>query len=154
MLTAGLLLEPHAESVAATIDDVIVSLDGPPTVHNHIRRVPKAFERLAAGVTALRKVRPEIAIRGRCTVQKANYNSLLAVVESAKAIGLNSISFLAADLTSAAFNRSHGWLHDRQDQVALTIDEIEVLEAELERLIAQRCVGLDSGFVGVAQQRR
>src|SRR5579863_8009472 len=49
MLTAGLLLESHAESIAATIDDVIVSLDGPPAVHDHIRRVPHAFERIAAG---------------------------------------------------------------------------------------------------------
>jgi MoaA/NifB/PqqE/SkfB family radical SAM enzyme len=147
ILTAGLLLEPHAETIAATIDDVIVSLDGPPAVHNHIRRVPKAFERLAAGVTALRQIRPEIAVRGRCTVQKANHNSLLAVAQSAKDIGLNSISFLAADLTSAAFNRPQGWLHDRQDQVALTVDQIETLEAELERLIAEHSVDLDSGFV-------
>src|SRR5215469_17226586 len=29
LLTAGLLLEPQAEQVAATVDDVIVSLDGP-----------------------------------------------------------------------------------------------------------------------------
>jgi Fe-coproporphyrin III synthase len=147
MLTAGLLLEPYAESIAATIDDVIVSLDGPPVAHNHIRRVPEAFERLAAGVKALRHIRPEIAIRGRCTVQKANHNSLSAVVQSAKEIGLNSISFLAADLTSAAFNRPQGWLHDRQDQVALTVDQIEVLEADLERLIAEHSADLDSGFV-------
>ena len=101
MLTAGLLLEPHAESIATTIDDVIVSLDGPPAVHDQIRRVPDAFERLAAGVAALRQIRPEITVRGRCTVQKANHHSLCEVVQSAKEIGLNSISFLAADLTSA-----------------------------------------------------
>src|SRR5580692_2384889 len=59
MLTAGLLLESHAESIAATIDDVIVSLDGPPAVHDHIRRVPHAFARITAGVGALRKVRPD-----------------------------------------------------------------------------------------------
>ena len=68
MLTAGLLLEGHAESIAASIDDVIVSLDGPPAVHNRIRRVPGAFGQLAAGIKALRQIRPEIAVRGRCTV--------------------------------------------------------------------------------------
>lgn len=147
MLTAGLLLEPHAETIAATIDDVIVSLDGPPAVHNRIRRVPGAFEQLAAGVKALRQVRPEIAIRARCTVQKANQQSLCEVVESAKQIGLNSISFLAADLTSAAFNRRQGWQPDRQGWVALTLNEIELLEAELERLIREHSLDLDSGFV-------
>ena len=54
LLTAGLLLAAQAEAIAATVDDVIVSLDGPPALHNRIRRVPKAFERLAAGVQELR----------------------------------------------------------------------------------------------------
>jgi len=147
MLTAGLLLERHAESIAATIDDVIVSLDGPPAVHNRIRRVPGAFEQLAAGIKALRQTRSEIAVRGRCTVQKANYQSLCEVVESAKDIGLNSISLLAADLTSAAFNRPQGWQPDRQERVALKVDEIEALEAEIERLIREHSLDLDSGFV-------
>src|SRR2546428_624584 len=42
LLTAGLLLEPQARSVAGTIDDVIVSLDGPRDIHDRIRRVPRA----------------------------------------------------------------------------------------------------------------
>jgi MoaA/NifB/PqqE/SkfB family radical SAM enzyme len=147
MLTAGLLLESHAESVAANIDDVIVSLDGPQAVHDHIRRVPHAFERIAAGVAALRRFRPDIAVRARCTVQKTNHRSLCEVVQAAKAIGLNSISFLAADLTSDAFNRPQGWSPEHQDRVALNEQEIEALETEVERLISQYAVDLDSGFV-------
>jgi MoaA/NifB/PqqE/SkfB family radical SAM enzyme len=147
MLTAGLLLESHAESIAATIDDVIVSLDGPPAVHNHIRRVPHAFERTAAGVAALRKIRPDIQVRARCTIQKANHLSLRDVVQSAKEIGLNSISFLAADLTSDAFNRPQGWLPERQDRVALNVEEIEELDAEVERLISEHQCDLVTGFV-------
>jgi MoaA/NifB/PqqE/SkfB family radical SAM enzyme len=147
MLTAGLLLESHAESVAASIDDVIVSLDGPPAVHDEIRRVPRAFERIAAGVATLRQFRPEMMVRARCTVQKANRRSLCEVVKSAKEIGLNSISFLAADLTSQAFNRPQGWLPERQGQVALSAEEIEVLEAEVERLISEHRPDIDSGFV-------
>jgi MoaA/NifB/PqqE/SkfB family radical SAM enzyme len=147
MLTAGLLLESHAESIAATIDDVIVSLDGPPAVHDHIRRVPHAFARMAAGVAALRKFRPEMAVRARCTVQKANHRVLCAVVQSAKETGLNSISFLAADLTSDAFNRPQGWLPERQDRVALNVQEVEELDAEVERLISEHQRDLDTGFV-------
>jgi MoaA/NifB/PqqE/SkfB family radical SAM enzyme len=147
MLTAGLLLEPHAESVAANIDDVIVSLDGPRALHNKIRRVPDAFERIAAGVAALRQFRPEMEVRARCTVQKANYQSLCAVVRSAREIGLNSISFLAADLASDAFNRPKGWLPERQERVALNAEEVDALEAEVERLISEHRVDLDSGFL-------
>jgi MoaA/NifB/PqqE/SkfB family radical SAM enzyme len=147
MLTAGLLLEAHAESIAATVDDVIVSLDGPPVVHDHIRRVPQAFERLRAGVKSLRRFRPDMAIRARCTVQKANHRSLCEVVQAARGIGLNSISFLAADLTSDAFNRPQGWLPERQDRVALNVEEVDALEAEVERLIREHRFDLDSGFV-------
>jgi MoaA/NifB/PqqE/SkfB family radical SAM enzyme len=147
LLTAGLLLEPHAESIAVTIDDVIVSLDGPPAVHDHIRRVPHAFERIAAGVAAVRKARPDMQVRARCTVQEANHRSLREVVQSAKELGLNSISFLAADLTSDAFNRPQGWTPEHQDRVALNADEVEDLDVEIERLIRERSLDLDSGFV-------
>src|SRR5215469_1456548 len=43
LLTAGLLVEAEAERIATTIDDLIVSLDGPPAVHDRIRRVSGAF---------------------------------------------------------------------------------------------------------------
>jgi MoaA/NifB/PqqE/SkfB family radical SAM enzyme len=147
LLTAGLLLESQAETIAATIDDVTVSLDGPPAVHNHVRRVPDAFERLSAGVNSLRRFRPDIEVRARCTVQKANHRALCAVVQSAKEMGLNSVSFLAADLTSDAFNRPQGWSPEHQDRIALNVEEVEALEAEVEQLICERNLDLDSGFV-------
>ncbi len=51
ILSTGLLLERHAAAIAAHVDDVIVSLDGPREVHNRIRVCPGAFEKLAAGVS-------------------------------------------------------------------------------------------------------
>ncbi|HET6176762.1 MAG TPA: SPASM domain-containing protein, partial [Candidatus Sulfotelmatobacter sp.] len=65
----------------------------------------------------------------------------------AKEIGLRSISFLAADLTSSAFNRPEGWLPDRQDRVALASEEIDALESEVEKLISEQSADLMSGFV-------
>jgi MoaA/NifB/PqqE/SkfB family radical SAM enzyme len=147
MLTAGLLLESQAESIAANVDDVIVSLDGPPAVHDQIRRIPHAFEQIRTGVEALRSFRPQIIVRARCTVQKANHLSLCEVVKSAKEISLNSISFLAADLTSEAFNRPQGWVIERQERVALDAEEADALEAEIERLVVEHSPDLDSGFV-------
>jgi Fe-coproporphyrin III synthase len=147
LLTAGLLLESHAESIAANVDDVIISLDGPPAVHDQIRRVTHAFEQIEAGVAALRRFRPDMMVRARCTVQKANHDSLCEVVKSAKEIGLNSISFLAADLASDAFNRPQGWVPERQHRIALNAEEVDALEAEVERLIIEHRPDLDSGYV-------
>src|SRR5215472_212335 len=147
LLTAGLLLEAQAEQIAATIDDVIVSLDGPPAVHNQIRRVPRAFERITAGVKALRRYRPEIVVGARCTVQKQNHRHLCALTASAKEIDLTSVSFLAADVVSSAFNRPEAWPEKRQQEVALNCREVEELADEIGRLITEHQHDIDSGFV-------
>jgi MoaA/NifB/PqqE/SkfB family radical SAM enzyme len=147
LLTAGLLLDAQAEAIAATVDDVIVSLDGPPALHNRIRRVPKAFERLAAGVQELRRLRPDIPIHARCTVQKLNHSSLRATAVAARDIGLNSISFLAADVSSSAFNRQSLSSAERQEHVALNSIEVEALEQEVQRLIHEHADDLTSGFI-------
>jgi MoaA/NifB/PqqE/SkfB family radical SAM enzyme len=147
LLTAGLLLKSQAQAVVDSVDDVIVSLDGPSTVHNKIRRIPAAFEQMAEGVRTLRQLKPDMPIRARCTVQRANHHSLCAVVQSAKEIGLNSVSFLAADLTSSAFNRPEGWGPDHIDRVALASEEVDVLDTEVDRLIEEHCSDFESGFI-------
>jgi len=147
LLTAGLLLEPQARLVAGNIDNVIVSLDGPREVHDRIRRIPSAFDRLARGVAALRRLRPEIVVRGRSTVQKANYRCLRETVRAAKAIGLNSISFLAVDVSSEAFNRPQGWTAETQSSVALDSSEVRGLEAEVEAMIEEYADEIAAGYV-------
>jgi Fe-coproporphyrin III synthase len=153
LLTAGLLLQSQAQAVIESVDDVIVSLDGPPAVHNGIRRVSDAFEQMSWGVTELRRLRADMPVRARCTVQKANHRSLRATVQSAREIGFVSISFLAADLTSSAFNRPEGWPADRVDRVALRPVEVDALEGEIEGLIDEHGVDLESGFIAESPQK-
>ena len=147
LLTAGTLLSTEAELLVAAIDDVIVSLDGPALVHNRVRRIPLAFELLMDGVQALRRFRPEIVVRARCTVQRENHASLRATVQSAKDHGLNSISFLAADAVSDAFNHPQGWTQPKADSVTLDAQQVEILEREMEDLIHEYASDLSSGFV-------
>lgn len=153
LLTAGLLLEPQARLVADNVDDVIVSLDGPSATHNLIRRVPDAYERLAAGIDALHRLNPSMVVGARCTVQKANHSSLRVIVRCAKELGLTSVSFLAADLTSTAFNRPEGWQPARANYVALNNKEIEILQAEVDQLIKEHRDDLHSGFVVESAQK-
>ena len=147
LLTAGLLLDAQAEVIAANVDDVIVSLDGPPALHNRIRRVPKAFERLAVGVQELRRTRPGIPVHARCTVQKLNHGSLRTTAIAARDIGLNSISFLAADVSSSAFNGQSLSLLKREEQVGLNAIEVDELEQEIGLLIQEHADDLASGFI-------
>src|SRR4051794_22202224 len=52
--TTGLLLQKRAEEVAALFDDIIASLDGPPQIHDSIRRVSGAYNLLHKGIAAVR----------------------------------------------------------------------------------------------------
>ena len=134
ILSTGLLFERFAAEIAEHLDDAIVSLDGPAEIHDRIRRVPGGFERVAAGVRAVRAQRPQFQIGARCTVQKANHAALVDTVCAARHIGLSSISFLAADLTSGAFNRAEQWSVPRRAEIALTFDELGVLEQQIGKL--------------------
>jgi MoaA/NifB/PqqE/SkfB family radical SAM enzyme len=147
LLTAGTLLSAEAELLVAAIDDVVVSLDGPASVHNRIRRIPRAFELLVEGVQALRHFRPEIVIRARCTVQRENHARLCATLRSAKEHKLDSISFLAVDAVSDAFNHPQGWTQRNADSVTLDAQQVDILEREIEDLIHDYRSDMDSGFV-------
>jgi MoaA/NifB/PqqE/SkfB family radical SAM enzyme len=136
LLSTGLLLERYQREVVEHIDDVIVSLDGPPETHDRIRRVKGAYDALAKGVQALHALRPDFPISGRSTLQKQNCHLLADTVTTALSLGVTSISFLAADLTSDAFNRAGGWDTVRQERVALTPPEIALLDEQVEELIA------------------
>src|SRR6201996_2195520 len=137
LLTTGLLLERHAASIVSSIDDIIVSLDGPPEVHDRIRRVPGAFSLLERNVKAIHALNPSFPIAARFTVQRHNHLLLRETARSAKRLGLKSISFLAADITSEAFNRPSGWTQQHQDGIALEEGEITALEAEFEALATE-----------------
>jgi Fe-coproporphyrin III synthase len=136
LLSTGLLLRSKAALIAKGIDEVILSIDGPAEVHNAIRRIPRAFETIAGGIETLRTLNPGIPINCRTTVQKQNHAHLRATVDAAHSLGLNSISFLPADVTSSSFNREvQPWPTERQDEIALTASEVLTLEEEIELLI-------------------
>jgi len=134
VLTTGLLLPRFADTLLRLTDEVIVSVDGPPAIHDQVRRVPGAFALLSAGVKALHDRNPQFPVSGRCTVQKLNHSSLCATVNAAHSLGLRSISFLAADLTSTAFNRPSQLPALETARLELTLGEISALERELEEL--------------------
>jgi MoaA/NifB/PqqE/SkfB family radical SAM enzyme len=128
LLSTGLLLERDAARIVESIDDVIVSLDGPREIHDAIRRVPGAFDRLADGVRAIHRA------SARCTVQARNAAHLRETVAAARSMGLRSISFLAADLDSTAFDRAVAWPDARKTRIG---PDLEILEVEMERLIEE-----------------
>ena len=147
ILSTGLLLRRHAADLVLRCDDVVVSLDGPQAIHDAIRNVPRAFERLAEGVAAVKAARRSVVVTGRCTVQRSNFANLRAIVAAAHAIGLDRISFLAADVSSDAFNRPGGWDGERAGSVALEREDLPGLAAEIDALELDCAADFASGFI-------
>ena len=151
LLTSGLLLEKHAALVTAEFHEVIVSLDGPPEVHDQIRGVKGAFALLSRGVHALKR-QSTLPVRARCTVQHANFAHLAATVDAALDAGLDGISFLAADLSSTAFNRELVWPIERRSAVQVDATELETLNRQFD-LIAEARERLAPAF-SIAESRK
>ncbi len=147
LLSTGLLLPRHAAAIARYCDEVVVSLDGSRKVHDRIRAIPNAFDRLADGVAALRASGAGYPILGRCVLQRLNFDDLPNIITAARTIGLDHVSFLAADISSTAFNRPDGWLSDRISEVCLTPDETERFAEILEETLDRHSEAFSSGFV-------
>jgi Fe-coproporphyrin III synthase len=147
VLSTGLLLRRHAAELVRRCDDVVVSLDGPQPLHDQIRNIPRAYARLAEGVAAVKAANVRVLVTGRCTVQRANFGSLRATVAAAHELGLDRISFLAADVSSEAFNRPGGWDGERVAQVALEPDDLPLLAAEIDALEREHADDFAAGYI-------
>jgi MoaA/NifB/PqqE/SkfB family radical SAM enzyme len=153
LLTSGLLLSRHSREVIRWCDEVIVSLDGSRPVHDRIRNVPRAYDRLSEGVAALKKLNPGFRVTGRCVLQRSNYFDLPNIIDAAHEIGLDQISFLAADVSTTAFNRAAPWREERITAVALTSGEVAEFGRILEQTITHYADDFASGFIAESPAR-
>ena len=145
LLTSGILLERCAERVAEHFARVCVSLDAADeALYERIRGVA-ALGIVERGVRALRRLAPEVPITARSTLQRRNFLELPHLIDKASAMGLDGISFLAADVMSTgAFGRDE---RPRPDLLALDRDEVKDFEAVVERTLVTHADAFASGFV-------
>lgn len=147
LLSTGLLLKTFAADVVKWCDEVIVSIDGSREVHNSIRRVPRAFERMAEGIAMLRTQRPGYPVSARCVLQRHNFRDLPNIVEAAHQIGLNRISFMSVDVSSTAFNRPEPWQEPRVAEVALDRAETAEFSTIVEETIERFALDFERRFI-------
>ncbi|HEX4913094.1 MAG TPA: radical SAM protein [Vicinamibacterales bacterium] len=147
LVTTGLLLETHARDVAACVDTVVVSLDGPRAVHDRIRRVSGGFDRVAKGLMAIHARTPTPRLIARSVVQRENAGAIAETIAAARHMGFDEISFLAADVSSPAFNRPSPWPESRARAIALDAQGIAALEAAIDSAVIQHRGWFDHGFI-------
>jgi len=145
--STGLLLELNAEEIVKSCDQLTVSVDGSPAVHDRIRQVNGCAEQLAAGVTAILARCPDFAVVGRTVVQKLNCQDLHSVVRFGTDLGLRAVSFVAADVSTTAFNRPTPWDEPKISQIALSHSELCKLSRSIELLLTDYSKDFERGFI-------
>lgn len=147
LLSTGLLLKKYASEIITLTDEVIVSLDGSREIHDKIRNIPNAYDKLKDGVQELKKLNEKYRVTARCVIQKENFKDFANIVDAAKEIGLDQISFLAADVTTDAFNRPDLWDDQKINEVKLSVDELDDFNNIIEELIVTRSSNFSTRFI-------
>ena len=153
ILSTGLLLKKYASEVIAKTDEVIVSLDGSREVHDKIRNIPNAFDKLKEGVQELKKLNKNYKVTARCVVQRDNFRDLSNIVNSAHEIGLDQISFLAADVSTDAFNRPELWGEEKIGEVKISREELKIFKDEIELLIKSHHIDFENKFIAESPEK-
>jgi MoaA/NifB/PqqE/SkfB family radical SAM enzyme len=153
LLSTGLLLKHSAREIIRWCNDVIVSLDGSREIHDAIRNVPCAYDRLVEGVNALKELDPKFRVSARCVIQRRNYFDLPNIITAAHEIGLDQISFLAVDVSTAAFNRPRLWANERIAEVVLSPNEVADFKRVLEETVIRYANDFASGFIAEAPEK-
>jgi len=153
LLSTGLTLKNNAEQLVDLVNDIIVSLDGDETLHDTIRNIPGAYSKMEEGIKAIRAIDKDYKVNGRTVIHKLNYQKWPQIIDSAKQLGLQQISFLPADVSSEAFNREVKWDVPRQEEIMIPKDELPYLETVIEHLLTSYKHDFENHFIAESPEK-
>jgi MoaA/NifB/PqqE/SkfB family radical SAM enzyme len=153
LLTTGLTIRHHAEQLLKWVNDIIVSLDGDQPLHDAIRNIPGAFQKLKEGVEHIHSINPKYRITGRTVIQRLNFWNWSSIIHQAKQMGLKQISFLPADVSSHAFNRQMAWEEPRQHEILLSEQELPELQSIITRLFSEHADDFNTRFIAESPEK-
>jgi MoaA/NifB/PqqE/SkfB family radical SAM enzyme len=156
LLTSGVLLDRFAGRVAQQFARVCVSLDAPSeALYEEIRGVD-ALAIVRGGIAKLRRLGPKVPVTARATLHRLNFRELPRLVDLAKSMALDGISFLPADMSSSGFGRAAAPDETARTglaRLALDRDDIREFEAIVEHTIAHHAADFASGFIAEAPDK-
>jgi MoaA/NifB/PqqE/SkfB family radical SAM enzyme len=147
LLTNGLLLEKRYSEIGSYFSEIIVSLDGPdaPT-HDGIRG--QSFDRIVRGIRAVKaSARPDQSLTIRTVIQKRNFREIPRIVEFARDLGVDRVSFLAADASPDAFGRDGSAPEHPSVDFLLSPTETEELRGIVSSLVRERRQEFERSFI-------
>lgn len=153
LLSTGLTLKKNAAALVRWVDDIIVSLDGDEQIHDSIRNIPGAFNKMAEGIREIKAFKPDFKITCRTVIHRLNYTIWPQIINSAKNLGLDQISFLPADVSSHAFNRQQAWDEPRQHEILLSEKDIDALKMIMDNLFINYKDDFESRFIAESPEK-
>jgi Fe-coproporphyrin III synthase len=148
--TSGVLLDRTAADVARVFSRVIVSLDASNEVLYQAVRGIAALTAIERGVARLQRLAPNVPITARATLHRWNFRELPRLIDHARAMALDGISFLPADVFSSAFGRE---FPARIETLALDADETAEFAELVEETISSHHDDFMSGFVAESPEK-
>lgn len=153
LLTTGLTIKNHADQLLKWVDDLIVSIDGDELLHDAIRNIPNAFRKLKEGVMHLKNLDPAYRITARTVIHQLNFRNWQAIIDAAKLMGIDQISFLPADVSSHAFNRQMAWEEPRQDEILVTEKQLPEMQEIISSLLTVNKDLFAAGFIAESPEK-
>ena len=153
LLSTGLTLKRNAAQIVEWINESIVSIDGDEKTHDQIRNIPGAFNKLKEGIAAIKFLKPDFKITGRTVIHQLNFRRWPEIIEAAKEIGLQQISFLPADVSSHAFNRELAWDENRQQEILLSENDLPELKNVIENLLIENENDFNNKFIAESPEK-
>jgi MoaA/NifB/PqqE/SkfB family radical SAM enzyme len=153
LLSTGLTIKKNAEQLVKWVHDIIVSVDGDEQTHDYIRNIPGAFNKLREGINYIKAMKPTYKITARTVIHRLNYQRWPAIIDAAKEIGLDQISFLPADVSSHAFNREMLWDENRQHEILLSFEDLPYLKNVIQKLITDYKEDFEDSFIAESPEK-
>jgi MoaA/NifB/PqqE/SkfB family radical SAM enzyme len=144
MTTNGLQLAKQAdELIESGLNEICISLDGPPAIHNEIRGHKQSFEKAVAGIEKLfsnEKCKMKISVF--CAITEWNIGYLTEFLSYFKKYPLHQIGFMhtvfntdeQAEMHNQKFGNSYFATASNMQEIRLENYDLEKLNAEIQSI--------------------
>jgi len=153
LLTNGLLLEKRVGEIQKYLKEIIVSIDGADAnTHNSIRGL-NSFDQILKGVRSAVGSPEKREVSIRTVLQKRNFRQYPEMIELAKSLGVNRISFLSADVFSDSFGRDTRGYMESNENILLNRDEVKEFREIIEDAITKYKDDFDRRFISESPEK-
>jgi MoaA/NifB/PqqE/SkfB family radical SAM enzyme len=153
LLTTGLTIKKNADQLLRLVNDIIISLDGDEQLHDAIRNIPEAFKKIKEGVQYIKSKNRNYKITARTVIHKLNFHAWTSIIDSAKNMQLDQISFLPADVSSHAFNREVLWNAAKQNEILLQKEDLPELKQTIELITKNYSGEIQNRFIAESSEK-